>query len=218
MLTRYRPQRSARALIEAGTPADLRGFSLIEVMVALVVLSIGLLGVAKLETVALSSTTVASQRSMAAIEAASLAATMHLNRGYWAGRDPSTPSDTIGAVVTVTGAPPSTTTITATTNATILSTSLGKTPNCYSTTYPAAPSNSLCPAVADLAAYDLQKWAAEVQSVLPNYSATISCGSGTPLACEINITWNENAVAVNAQEASVTTAMQSPSYTLYVQP
>src|ERR1700730_15922206 len=58
-----------------------RGFTLIEVMVAVIVLSAGLRGVAKMQALALSSTNVANVRSIAAIEAASLAATMHENRG-----------------------------------------------------------------------------------------------------------------------------------------
>ena len=60
-----------------------RGFSLIEVLVALVVVSIGLLGIAKMQAIAYSSTGVASKRSLAAIEAASLASSMHANRAYW---------------------------------------------------------------------------------------------------------------------------------------
>jgi type IV pilus assembly protein PilV len=60
-----------------------RGFSLIEVMVALVICAIGLLGLAKMESLALSSTSVASGRSLAAIEASSMAAAMHANRAYW---------------------------------------------------------------------------------------------------------------------------------------
>ena len=59
------------------------GFSIIEVMIALFVISIGLLGIAKLEASSISSTNVANRRSLAAIEAASLAASMHVNRGYW---------------------------------------------------------------------------------------------------------------------------------------
>lgn len=62
-----------------------RGFSLVEVLVALIVLSVGLLGIAKMQALALSSTTVASSRSLAAIEASSLADAMHANRVYWAG-------------------------------------------------------------------------------------------------------------------------------------
>jgi type IV pilus assembly protein PilV len=60
-----------------------QGFSLVEVMVALVICSIGLLGLAKMEALALSSTSVASGRSLAAIEASSMAAAMHANRAYW---------------------------------------------------------------------------------------------------------------------------------------
>jgi type IV pilus assembly protein PilV len=59
------------------------GFSLVEVLVALIVLSVGLLGIAKMEALALSNTSVASRRSLASIEAASLADSMHANRGYW---------------------------------------------------------------------------------------------------------------------------------------
>lgn len=61
-----------------------RGFSLVEVMVALVICAIGLLGLAKMESLALSSTGVAGSRSIAAIEASSMAAAMHANPGYWA--------------------------------------------------------------------------------------------------------------------------------------
>ena len=61
-----------------------QGFSLVEVMVALVICSIGLLGLAKMEALALSSTNIASGRSLAAIEASSMAAAMHANRAYWA--------------------------------------------------------------------------------------------------------------------------------------
>ena len=68
-----------------------RGFSLVEVMVALVICAVGLLGLAKMESLALSSTSVANSRSLAAIEASSLAAAMHANPGYWAaGKAPAT--------------------------------------------------------------------------------------------------------------------------------
>jgi len=59
------------------------GFSLVEVMVALIICSFGLLGLAKMESLALSSTSVAGGRSIAAIEASSMAAAMHANRAYW---------------------------------------------------------------------------------------------------------------------------------------
>jgi type IV pilus assembly protein PilV len=186
-----------------------RGFSLVEVMVALIVLSVGLLGIAKLQTVALSSTTVANKRSMAAIEAASLAAAMHVNRGYWTSGDP------VNSTISVQGA----TKWTTTAGATALTTSLGNGPNCA-----VATPGAWC-SVTDLAAYDLQQWANALQGqvpqgVLPNSTATISCGTpSTTTSCTININWSEIAVASNATEtANQTAAMQIPSYTLYVEP
>ena len=62
-----------------------RGFTLLEVMVSLVVTSIGLLGIAKLQALAYASTGSASVRSLVALQAAGLAASMHADRGYWAG-------------------------------------------------------------------------------------------------------------------------------------
>jgi len=68
----------------ANTPSRARGFTLVEVMVAVIVICIGLLGIAKMQALALSNMTASRLRSLAAIEAASLAASMHSNRNYWA--------------------------------------------------------------------------------------------------------------------------------------
>jgi type IV pilus assembly protein PilV len=64
-------------------PQFSKGFSLIEVMVALIICAVGLLGLAKMESLALSSTGIAGARSIAAIEASSMAAAMHANRAFW---------------------------------------------------------------------------------------------------------------------------------------
>jgi type IV pilus assembly protein PilV len=174
------------------------GFTLLEVMVALVVLSIGLLGVVKLESVAYASTNVASKRSLAALEAASLAATMHVNRGYWNSPDVS------GAIITVTNGAAA-----VTAAAPLLATGLAAAPNCTSIALPCVPAN--------MAAYDLAQWATSLQALLlnQNSTATISCGTSNPASCMINIQWNENTVATNAQE---NVALAGPSYTLYVEP
>jgi type IV pilus assembly protein PilV len=59
------------------------GFSMVEVLVALVVLSVGLLGIAKMQALGLSSNAVAGKRALAATQADSFAAAMHENRGFW---------------------------------------------------------------------------------------------------------------------------------------
>jgi type IV pilus assembly protein PilV len=187
MLTKHRVSR-------------VRGFTLLEVMIALIVLSVGLLGIVKLESAAISSTTVAAKRSLAALEGDSLAAMMHVNRGYW------TSSDASGGNITVTG-----TTVSVAAGMAILTTSVAGTVACNVTGTPCS--------VANMAAYDLKQWALAVNPLLPNYTAKISCGTASPVSCTINMTWSENAVAVNITETNSTTAaMQKPSYSLYVEP
>jgi Tfp pilus assembly protein PilV len=58
------------------------------------------LGIAKMQALAFSSTGVASKRSLAAIQAASLASSMHANRAYWSagGVAPATTTITGGVV------------------------------------------------------------------------------------------------------------------------
>jgi type IV pilus assembly protein PilV len=173
------------------SPAE-RGFSLIEVMVSLIVMSAGLLGVAKMQALALSSTMVASARSMAAIQAASLASSMHENRGYWGSAAPAA----AGAIVvtkTVGSAP------------TISASALAGSADCTAATCD-SPS---------LAGYDLQQWALALQQALPNYVATITCTVGSPVTCTINITWTEKTMSLMPAGANV---QASPNYTLYVQP
>ena len=167
-----------------------RGFSLMEVMVALVVSTIGLLGLAKMEALAMSSTGVASSRSLAAIEASSLAAAMHANPGYWQ-------AGTAQASYTISG--------TATTNPYAAS------PTCTLT------GASSC-SVQAMAFNDLNQWAGAVSQVLPGYLATISCSQANfPVTCTIQLQWTENGVAVNTQQTQMS-SLVTPTYVLFVQP
>src|SRR5208282_2563628 len=88
----WRPSMHLIGRSKSPRPAALRmgGFTLLEVMIALFVTSIGLLGIAKIQALAYASTSSASARSLVAIQAAGLAAAMHANRNYWAtGTQPS---------------------------------------------------------------------------------------------------------------------------------
>lgn len=171
--------------------ALVRGFSLVEVMVALIVMSVGLLGIARMQAVALSNTSVASTRSIAAIEASSLAASMHANRGYWA-------KSTVGGSFTLTG-----TTVTP---------ALAANPDCK-----AASCAPTALAAYDLQ----QWATAAQKILPPDYVGTITCRpAATPPNCTLQITWSEKTVGLNSNgaTASANAAQNSPKYELYVEP
>jgi type IV pilus assembly protein PilV len=167
-----------------------RGFSLMEVMVALLVSTVGLLGLAKMEALAMSSTSVAGSRSLAAIEASSLAAAMHANPGYWAAGGTAPASITISSSANPYAGSPACTVM--------------------------GPASCTPQA---MAANDLNQWAADVNAVLPGYLATISCSQivTVPVTCTIQLQWTENGVAVSAQQTQMST-LATPTYVLFVQP
>jgi type IV pilus assembly protein PilV len=203
-----------------------RGFTLVEVMVALIIIAIGMLGIAKMQGLALSSTGSSRSRALAAIEASSLAAAMQANRTYW-----SSPGSLPGTIsVATSGGSVSTLTSDSATMATALSTvtgspcgaSMGANLSCYCTTGNGAP----CTAYINLAASDLYDWAWSLASFLPNSTANVKCSQATspsllPVDCTIYISWSENTVALNSQEASNTAVNGSTvqvTYSLYVVP
>lgn len=187
-------------------PPQSAGFSLVEVLVALIVFSVGLLGIAKMEALALSTTSTSSRRSIAALEASSLAASMHVNRGFWESAAAS------GIQVTMAGT-------------TVTNLPGGAAPVCD---YSGGGQPAACSAQG-LAAFDLNAWAVTLSTVLPNDAATVQCNTTTPLECTIQIQWSEQATAMysaQAQAASTAAtetagtaaAFQNPTYTLYVEP
>ncbi|MFX7776316.1 hypothetical protein ABTJ98_19985, partial [Acinetobacter baumannii] len=70
---------------------------------------------------------------------------------------------------------------------------------------------------AEMAAADLQTWAADLNNLMPNSSASITCDSN-PLTCVIQLSWRENLVGFNSAKATTSDAIQASDYTLYVQP
>jgi type IV pilus assembly protein PilV len=168
-----------------------RGFSLMEVMVALVVSTVGLLGLAKMEALAMSSTGVASSRSLAAIEASSLAAAMHANPGFWAAGGTAPASLLISGTLAT---------------------------NPYAGTAPCNLTGTSSCAPLAMAHNDLNQWAGAVSNVLPGYLATISCSTTNfPVTCTIQLQWTENGVAVNKQQTQMS-SLTPATYVLFVQP
>ena len=172
-------------------------------MIALVIIVIGLLGVAKMQALSLASTSVSRLRALAAIEAASLASSMHVNRAYWA-------AATLTSPIVITSS-------TATTSDSTLSsafTTVGSAGTAYCIPGAGAP----CAPVT-MAAADLRGWATEMNRMLPNASARITCPTTSiPLTCSIQISWTENAVAINKQSGTTGGAFRIPTYTLDVEP
>jgi type IV pilus assembly protein PilV len=165
-----------------------RGFSLVEVMVALVVVAIGLLGLAKMESLALASTTTAGTRSIAAIQASSMAAAMHANRGYWA---------SVSA--------PASTTVTKTTAA-------GTAVACTQ----AAPCTGINMAAWDLQNWS-SAMNAVLPPYLATITCTAATFPVNPVNCNIKIQWSETGVAINAQQTNMA-GLALPDYQIFVEP
>jgi type IV pilus assembly protein PilV len=184
------------------------GFSLIEVMVAVIVICVGLLGITKMEALSLSNATTSRQRSLAAIEAASLASAMHSNRDYWSTAAPATVTWLNSAITS------SDAVLQADATADVVTAGA-----CVGTVADGAK----CTPV-QLAAYDFANWSASLALLLPNPWATILCpnyaGLGLPTSCTIQIGWSEKAVGINQQEATAAAGalFETPTYTLYVEP
>ena len=209
--------------------ARTRGFSLIEVMVSLIVICVGLLGIAKLQALSLSNTTTSRLRALAAIEAASLAAAMHSNRQYWGTTPP------VSVTVTASGALPSIAStdagLQAATNTDLTNNPTSASPStvCIDATGNGQPE---CNAVA-LAAFDVARWTVSVAALLPNAAAVVACppsaGGAAPASCTIQVCWTEQAGTINQQETGAAVlcnlaaqgaqqSFQVPTYTLYVEP
>jgi type IV pilus assembly protein PilV len=211
---------------DSASPARtrVRGFTLIEVMVALFVTAIGLLGIAKIQALAYASTGTASVRSLVALQAAGLAASMHANRSYWAAGFAPIP-------ITING-----TTITGgSLNTEGLPIGLGYFSVSGQGYCEAGSGNTPCagPNPGEfMAASDLHTYATALNGMLNNSNptTTINCPliAGQPMNCVIQVSWNEKAVSISKQSATDTTQCTTasatdacqfnPTYTLYVEP
>jgi type IV pilus assembly protein PilV len=185
-----------------------RGFSLIEVLVALIIIGVGMLGIAKIQALSYANTGTAAQRSIAAILASSMASAMRANRAYW-----SVQAATVLQTVTITNG--------AFTPAPTDGALASATPTCLGST--CTPQQ--------LAAYDLHQWATALSGpgALPNSTATISCvppaSTSYPVGCTVTVNWVERNIGLNTQSQGTTVGstlnacnVVGPCYTLYVEP
>lgn len=169
-----------------------QGFTLMEVLVALVIISIGLLGIAAMQATAIASTHTAQTESLAAIEARSLADAMQANPDYWA-----------GALM------PATINVTGTAAAPVLS---DTTLNSQATDCSSTPCTSAQPSA--MAGYDLQQWAKQLFTQIPGSHAAINCVIGSPSICSITVTWTQKSTAAVNSGTTSSTTPTTMTYTL----
>jgi len=151
------------------------GFSLLEVLVALLVISISLLGVAGMQAISIGNTGESGFRSIAATQAASMASAMSTNESYWQTGTALGAIAVNGTSVSVGG---STQTV----------------PNC--TSYGSSP---IACNPTQLAYFDLSTWGQQLKNALPGGAGAINCtGWVTGLTiCQVQVTWLEKNQAQN---------------------
>lgn len=158
-----------------------RGFSMLEVLVTLLVLNLGVLGIAGLQTLSVNNTQAGHYASVATMLASSMAAEMQANVAYW-GSPPATIDVNLHNTPKVQHGPP---------------------------TFNGTCVGSACSA-SQLASFDLQNWATSLGTLLPVGKATISCSTAsTPAICTLDVTWMENNVALHNATGSETGLLAS---------
>lgn len=174
------------------TQMRIAGFTLLEVLIAMVITAVGLLGLAKMQALAIVMSKNTGTRSLIALQAESLAAIMHTNGTFWAkGAAPATVTAAGRTVGDTTG---------------VLSS--GVAGGCLTECTPV-----------EMAANDLQEWVENMDAQFPGYAAKIDCPTTMPINCSLYITWKEKTVAVNKTTATgAAQQISTQSFSVYVKP
>ena len=187
------------------TRSKTRGFTILEAIVAVIITSIGLLGVAALQGTAIGHTKKASDRSVAAAQLANLVSRMKSSQSYWQ----TIPTDfaiTVAADGTIAGGAEGTALAAITTD-------------CFV---------NPCTTARSIVAHNLRKWAADGGNVdtssgfadrLINPTASISRVDATvPVQLDVVLGWNQKAMTTGFNMAAGHVAITTSNYQVRVQP
>jgi type IV pilus assembly protein PilV len=194
-------------LVNAKSPLRRRqdGFTMVELLITILIVTVGILGLAKMQATAVSNTAVSRTRALMTYQAESLAGMIRSNRGFWvtSGNVSSWPDfkmNSAGSVTSSTG---------------MLSTAS----TCVGASITCSPAQL---------AYDdvVRTWVPQFIAAFPNATAAITCVPATGTACaanpatpnsyDITLTWAQKLVAMNKSTANSQT--QNVSIVMHVQP
>lgn len=188
------------------------GFTLVELLVTILIVTIGVLGLAKLQATAVANTSLSRTRALMTYQAESLAGMIRANKGFWV---------TTGSLTTWPGFTVTSAGVASDTGLMVMN---GTTGSCLDMATPpcSAP---------NLAWDDMYTWAkafndGTTASAFQRASATITCVSSSGGACaanpatpngyDITLTWTQKLVAVNNNTTNI--AGTPVSMVMHVQP
>lgn len=182
--------------------SDSTGFTLIEVLVSLIIISLGILGVTGMLLKGVNNAKTANMRTLAALQAGSLASAMTANPGFWKSN-----TSPISVNVSATGTP------------TVSGMTLGNASDCVFTS---GTATNCTPA--QIAGSDMRNWLNSINVTLANAGAQLNCTAylnpnARPVSCDIAITWHEHFVDSSKTQASDSAATSGDrSYILHFEP
>lgn len=171
-----------------------RGFGMLEALISMVVIMIGVLGMAGMQMLAINNTENARYQSIAAMQASSMAAQMLANATFWR---------TAPATVTVQGLTVSNNINRGNTNnrAKNKIKNMGGN-NTYCNT-------TVCTAT-EMAYFDVESWGVEMASALPSGEGSINCVTAvSPAVCTITMTWQQKNIALTRATGAETGILAS---------